>query len=87
MPTVRGLGGFYRRIRARLGAPKAITATAHQLARIFYTLWTTGKQYVDLGVQHYEQRCKDRILRSMKKRLHDLGYTVAIEPATTAAAL
>lgn len=31
-----GLGGFYRRIRARLGAPKAITATAHKLARIFY---------------------------------------------------
>ena len=37
-----GLGGFYRRIRARLGAPKAITATAHKLARIFYRMWTTG---------------------------------------------
>ena len=33
-----GLGGFYRRIRARLGAPKAITATAHKLARIFYRI-------------------------------------------------
>jgi len=74
------LGGFYRRIRARLGAPKAIVATAHKLARIFYTLWKTGKQYVDLGARHYEERYKDRVVRSMKKRLHDLGYAVTIEP-------
>ncbi len=30
------LGAFYRRLRSRLGAPKAITATAHKLARLFY---------------------------------------------------
>ncbi len=30
------LGAFYRRMRARLGAPKAITATAHKLARVLY---------------------------------------------------
>ena len=82
-----GLGGFYRRIRARLGAPKAITATAHKLARIFYRMWTTRKHYVDLGAQHYEQRYRDRIVRSMKKRLHDLGYTVMIEPTATTATL
>lgn len=41
------LSAFYRRIRSRLGAPKAITATAHKLARIFYLLWETGKDYVD----------------------------------------
>jgi transposase len=28
------LGAYYRRMRARLGAPKAITATAHKLARL-----------------------------------------------------
>ena len=81
------LGGFYRRIRARLGAPKAIIATAHKLARIFYTLWKTHKQYVDLGARHYEERYKDRIVRSMKKRLHDLGYAVTIEPMAAAAEL
>ncbi len=35
------LGAFYRRLKARLGAPKAITATAHKLARIFYRMLTT----------------------------------------------
>ncbi len=66
--STSALGGFYRLIRARFGAPKPITATAHKLARIFYTLWTTGKHSVDLGARHYEQRYKDRIVRSMKKR-------------------
>jgi hypothetical protein len=36
------LGAYYRRMQARMGAPKAITATAHKLARIFYRLWTSG---------------------------------------------
>jgi transposase len=34
-----GLGEFYRRMRAKLGAPKAITATAHKLAGRF-TIWS-----------------------------------------------
>jgi hypothetical protein len=42
------LGAFYRRIRSRSGAPIAITATAHKLARIFYRLWTTGEDFVAL---------------------------------------
>ncbi len=39
------LGGFFRRMRAKLGAPKAITATAHKLARIVYHLITTRQPY------------------------------------------
>ena len=39
------LGAYYRRMQARLGAPKAITAAAHKLARIFYRLWTSGDAY------------------------------------------
>jgi transposase len=46
------LGGFYRRMRARLGPAKAITATAHKLARIFYRMWKYRDQYKDLGLQH-----------------------------------
>ncbi len=42
--------GFYRRMQSRMGPPKAITAAAHKLARIFYRLWTSGAAYVDPGV-------------------------------------
>ncbi len=49
-------GAFFRRLRARLGSPKAITATAHKLARIFYCLWRGGGEYQDPGVDVYEQQ-------------------------------
>lgn len=39
------LGGFYRRMRAKLGAPKAITAAAHKLARIIFHWVTTHHNF------------------------------------------
>jgi len=75
-----GLGGFYRRIRARLGSPKAITATAHKLARIFYRMWTTGQAYTDLGSDYYENRYKERVLRNITKRARELGYNAVLQP-------
>ncbi len=78
--STSGLGGFYRRIRARLGAPKAITATAHKLARIFYRMWTTGQSYKDLGADYYENRYKERVLRNITKRARDLGYEAILQP-------
>jgi transposase len=75
-----GLGGFYRRIRARLGAPKAITATAHKLARILYRMWTTGQSYTDLGSDYYENRYKERVLRNITRRARELGYDAVLQP-------
>jgi transposase len=75
-----GLGGFYRRIRARLGAPKAITATSHKLARIFYRMWTTGQSYTDLGSAYYENRYKERVLRNITRRARELGYDAVLQP-------
>jgi transposase len=74
------LGGYYRRMRARLGAPKAITATAHKLARIFYHLWKTGDSYTDPGIDYYEQRYKERVLRNIKRKAKQLGYLVTLQP-------
>ena len=41
------LGDFYRRMRAKLGAPKAITAAAHKLARILFHLISTRQEFDD----------------------------------------
>ncbi len=49
------LGGFYRIIRSRLGAPKAITATAHKLARIIYSMLKIQTEYIDPWQDYYEQ--------------------------------
>ena len=74
------LGGYYRRMRARKGAPKAITATAHKLARIFFHLWKTGSTYQDLGADYYEQKYKERVIENMKKRAIKLGFELTLQP-------
>ncbi|MBW4620404.1 MAG: IS110 family transposase [Cyanosarcina radialis HA8281-LM2] len=73
------LGAFYRRLRHRAGAPKAITATAHKLARIFYRLWRTGEDYVDLGVDAYEQQYQQRVLKNLKQRAKQMGFDLVPE--------
>ena len=62
------LGAFLRRLRARLGMPKAITATAHKLARIVYRMLKYGKAYTDVGVQYYERRYRERVLKGLQRR-------------------
>lgn len=44
------LGGFLRRTKAKLGTPKAITATARKIAVIFYSMLTQGKKYAEAGL-------------------------------------
>lgn len=63
------LGAFYRRMQARLGAPKAITAAAHKLARIFYHLWTQGGTFVALSMHRDDQQFRERTLQHLKKKL------------------
>lgn len=67
------LGAFYRRLRSRLGAPKAITATAHKIARLFYKMWTTHHDYKDPGIDYYEQKYHERVLNNLKKKASALG--------------
>jgi len=50
------LGAQYRRLRTKLGAPKAITAMAHRLARLVFRMLKYGQEYVDKGTQYYEQK-------------------------------
>ena len=54
------LGAFLRRKKVHLGAPKAITATAHKLARLIYTMLRYGQEYVDAGADYYEKQYQDR---------------------------
>ena len=48
------LGAQFRRLRTKLGAPKAITAMAHRLARLVYRMLKYGQAYVDKGTEYYE---------------------------------
>jgi transposase len=78
------LGAQYRRLRTRLGAPKAITAMARKLACLFYRLLRHGRAYVDKGAEYYEQRYREQQIRSVLKRARQLGLQV-IQPTGEAA--
>jgi transposase len=74
------LGAFYRRKRAQLGAPKAITATARKLACLIYRLIKTGQGYQAVDMRTYELKYKDQILRSLRKRANGLGFDLVEVP-------
>ncbi len=61
-------------MKARLGAPKAITATAHKLARLIYSMLKNGTEYVNLGQDYYEKCYRKRVFDNLKRKAHQLGY-------------
>ena len=76
------LGAQYRRLRTRLGAPKAITAMAHRLARLVYRMLKYGQSYIDKGSEYYEQRYRNQQLHMLRKQAAKLGLqitTAAVE--------
>ena len=73
------LGAYCRRQRTRLGAPKAITATAHKLARTFYSMLKNGTEYVDKGQDYYEKQYQDRIINNLKKKAADMGFDLILK--------
>lgn len=74
------LGAFYRRMRSRLGAPKAIVATAHKLARLVYALLTRGEAYIAQAMTDYEQAYEVRKLSGLSRQAAALGYR--LEPVS-----
>lgn len=75
------LGGFHRRMRAKLGKPEAVTATAHKLARIIYAMLKNQTEYIDPGEGYYEQQARQRAIKNLKRRAHKLGFQVLPQPA------
>lgn len=74
------LADFYRRLRARLGAPKAITATAHKLARIIYHLVTTGEDFDESQFAADQIRFQQRQENKLKAKARALGFQLVPLP-------
>lgn len=64
------LGHFYRKMRAKFGAPKANTATAHKLVRIVYVMLMNKSSYDESFFEHndkiLQERRKNSIIRQAK---------------------
>jgi transposase len=74
--TDTALGAFYRRLSARVGKAKAITATARKIAVLFYNMLRHGMSYVDPGASYYEDRYKQRVLNNLQRRAKSLGFVL-----------
>jgi len=74
------LGAFYRRVRARSGPERAVTATAHKLARIIYHMLKYHQPYAPLSAETYEQQQRDRAVRHLERRAAQLGFSLAAPP-------
>jgi transposase len=78
--TQTALGAFYRRLAARVGKAKAITATARKVAILVYRMLKGEIQYQDPGPDAYDARQRQRLLRKLHKRAESLGFAlVAID--------
>ena len=76
MNSKSALGAYCRRMRSKMRSPKAITATAHKLARLVYSMLKHGSAYVDKGQDYYEHEHehKDRVMKNLKKKAEDMGF-------------
>ena len=63
--------------------PKAITAAAHKLARLIYTMLTKSEAYVDKGHAYYEERVRSRVLHQLKQCVQKLGMTLVASELPT----
>lgn len=76
------LGHYYRTMRARLGAPKAITAAAHKLARIVFHLLTTRQSYDESIFRQQQTRNDQRLQQKLRIQAQKFGYQlVPLHPA------
>ncbi len=75
------LGDFYRRMRAKLGAPQAITAAAHKLARIIFHLMTTAQEFDDSKFAADQLRYQKRQETKLRAKARSLGFElIPVEP-------
>ncbi|MGB8646202.1 MAG: IS110 family transposase [Anaerolineae bacterium] len=76
-----GYGAYYRRQCARLGPQKAIVATAHKLARVFYHVLKEHTPFQTLSAEDYDRQVRKRELANLKKKAAKLGFALIETPA------
>jgi len=68
------LGNYFRKMKARHGIPKAITATAHKLARIIYAMVKYQIPYDQRILEQQEKLYKEQKIEYLKKQAKNYGF-------------
>jgi transposase len=70
------LGDYFRRMKARMGTPKAMTAAAHKLARIVYHMVVNRCEYDTTVFQDQERRSQNRKRSKLQLQAKELGFNL-----------
>ena len=70
------LGARHRSRLARMDTPVAIKATAHELARLIYTMLTRGQPFVEKGIARFEEERRQRKVVHLKRKARELGLSL-----------
>lgn len=81
--TDTALGAFYRRLGARIGKAKAVTATARKIAILFYNTMPFGMKYVDTGADYYEANYRERVVKELHRRAEQFGFVLQLKEAVS----
>jgi len=73
------LGDFFRKMKGRLGTPKAITATAHKLARIIYHLLREHVPYDDSIFAREDELHRRRKIKQLSTQAAAYGFSLTPE--------
>ena len=76
-------GAFYRRLSARVGKAKAVTATARKIAVLFYNAMRYGTDYRAPGADHYERQYRDRVVKQLHRRAAEFGFGLKPSPCVS----
>ena len=79
------LGAFLRRMKVRLGACPAVKATAHKLALLYYRVLSTRTEYRPISAQQYDEHWRERTIRYLQRRAHQLGLELTPRASAPAA--
>jgi transposase len=70
------LGDYYRRMRAKMGTPKAITAAAHKLARVIFHLLATRQDYDESIFAKHDLQHHHRRETRLRRYARELGFNI-----------
>ena len=68
------LGDYLRRMKAKLGPPAAITATARKIALIFYTMVKNQVEYDDSKWAQLDTHRQKRIENKLRRQAQKMGF-------------
>jgi transposase len=75
----------YNRLRARLGAKRAVCTVAASMLTAIYHMLRNGTEHQDLGADHFDRRSTEIKAKRLAAQIAKLGFQVEIQPIAASA--